>query len=70
MRCSRCKGHLVKDRMYDLPRKIMEFYCVNCGERFWQERAEMCDPGIIPAETRPKAFSKEQRADWLVVQSN
>ncbi|MBI3928593.1 MAG: hypothetical protein HY319_23845 [Armatimonadetes bacterium] len=23
--------------MYDLPRRIHEYTCINCGERFWME---------------------------------
>lgn len=35
MTCIRCCGSLVRDNMWDLPRRIQEFFCMNCGERFW-----------------------------------
>lgn len=70
MQCSRCKGRLVKDRMFDLPRKILEYFCINCGERFWQERCCDSNPGLMPAEIRPARFEPKSRGDWLVVGSN
>ncbi|HXE72917.1 MAG TPA: hypothetical protein VNO81_09665 [Candidatus Nitrosotenuis sp.] len=33
--CVRCCGHLIRDPVWDLPRRIQEFSCLNCGERFW-----------------------------------
>lgn len=33
--CARCEGRLLRERMYDLPRKIQEYFCIRCGERFW-----------------------------------
>jgi hypothetical protein len=27
--------------MYDLPRAFREYYCVNCGERFWIDTASV-----------------------------
>lgn len=35
--CARCEGRLLRERMYDLPRKIQEYFCLNCGERFWMQ---------------------------------
>ncbi len=36
----------MRERMYDLPRKIQEYFCLNCGERFWLQ----IDPPARPAE--------------------
>ncbi len=44
--CARCEGRLLRERMYDLPRKIQEYFCLNCGERFWLQ----IDPPARPAE--------------------
>ncbi len=37
MQCGRCGGDLHRDKMYDLPRSVDEYCCLNCGERFWQK---------------------------------
>ncbi len=53
-KCARCKGSLIKDRMHDLPRKIHEFFCLNCGERFWMEAIHhVTDPEPPGQESRP-----------------
>ena len=31
--------------MWDLPRRFQEFFCMNCGERFW------IDTRVEPPET-------------------
>lgn len=48
MRCSRCKGKVISDKMFDLPGKILEYYCINCGERFWQEKPGQAGLGATP----------------------
>lgn len=35
MTCTRCNGNLFEERVYDLPKHLREFCCINCGERFW-----------------------------------
>lgn len=44
MTCVRCCGNLIKDPMWDLPRRVQEFFCMNCGERFWIEKQPDPDP--------------------------
>jgi hypothetical protein len=33
--CLRCKGVVREIREWDLPFAIREFFCLNCGIRFW-----------------------------------
>lgn len=35
MDCARCGNSLHKVPMFDLPKKVKEFACMCCGERFW-----------------------------------
>lgn len=36
MTCQRCGNLLQRVPMFDLPRKVKEFSCLCCGERFWK----------------------------------
>lgn len=64
-KCARCKGSLIKDRMYDLPRKIHEFFCLNCGERFWMEAIHhVSDPGPPGPDIRAESHSPAAAA-WV-----
>jgi DNA-directed RNA polymerase subunit RPC12/RpoP len=38
MKCTRCRGIMFQDRIFDLPGKIDEYFCLNCGARFWIRR--------------------------------
>lgn len=33
--CYRCLCRMIPEPMWDLPRKIREFFCIHCGERYW-----------------------------------
>jgi hypothetical protein len=35
MNCARCGNALHRIPMFDLPRRVNEFSCLCCGERFW-----------------------------------
>lgn len=35
MDCARCGNSLHKVPMFDLPRRVKEYACLCCGERFW-----------------------------------
>lgn len=48
MHCSRCRGHVAQVKGADVPANYCEYYCVNCGERFWIER---------PTQPRPTGQS-------------
>jgi hypothetical protein len=50
MRCSRCRGHVVHDKRADVPRNFGEYFCMNCGERFWIE--------LPPAAAPPSSSEK------------
>lgn len=34
--------------MWDLPRRVQEFFCMNCGERFWIEKKPDVDLDADP----------------------
>lgn len=40
MNCARCGNALHRIPMFDLPRKVNEFSCMCCGERFWTTQGE------------------------------
>ncbi len=40
MNCARCGNALHRLPMFDLPRKVKEFSCLCCGERFWTTQGE------------------------------
>jgi hypothetical protein len=40
MNCARCGNALHRIPMFDLPRKVREFSCMCCGERFWTTQGE------------------------------
>ena len=40
MTCARCGNALHRLPMFDLPRKVREFSCLCCGERFWTTQGE------------------------------
>lgn len=40
MNCARCGNPLHRLPMFDLPRKVKEFSCLCCGERFWTTQGE------------------------------
>ena len=42
-RCIRCQGKLIEEKMFDLPRHFLEFYCLNCGARFWINMMDLMD---------------------------
>ena len=54
MTCFKCDGTLCQDRMHDLPRKLHEYFCVNCGERFW------VDTNTLTFDVRPLTRSALQ----------
>lgn len=29
------------EAMWDLPSKYIEFFCLNCGERFWYDKEKL-----------------------------
>ncbi|MFP4496961.1 MAG: hypothetical protein ACLFQV_02020 [Vulcanimicrobiota bacterium] len=35
MICSKCRGKMVREEWFDLPKGFFEFFCLNCGERVW-----------------------------------
>ncbi len=53
MRCARCDGLLVRVPMYDLPRKLREYACFNCGERLWTETGVTVEEEPIPGLGAP-----------------
>ena len=70
MRCSRCKGKVVWDKMFDLPRKILEYYCINCGERFWMEKPGESSPPLAGQEGRPGQLSPDGMPSRLMILNN
>jgi len=39
MFCRRCNSLLHQEKMFDLPKSFIEFYCLKCGERIWIDRS-------------------------------
>jgi hypothetical protein len=37
--------------MFDLPRKLLEYYCINCGERFWMEKPSQAGLNATPLQS-------------------
>lgn len=35
MQCVKCRGQMLEDRVYDLPKNLREYCCMNCGQRLW-----------------------------------
>ena len=57
--------------MHDLPRKIMEFFCINCGERFWQENSPIGGidiPPSAPPEVRSAQVVAGADYSWFLPQ--
>lgn len=40
MNCARCGNAIHRVPMFDLPRKVKEYSCLCCGERFWTTQGE------------------------------
>jgi hypothetical protein len=59
---------MVRDRMHDLPRKIQEFFCINCGERFWQEHSptSIDMPPAAPSEVRSAQVVAGVDYSWIL----
>jgi len=41
MVCGKCQGKLFQDRMFDLPKNYVEYFCLNCGRRYWLDLARL-----------------------------
>jgi hypothetical protein len=62
---------MVRDRMHDLPRKIQEFACINCGERFWLELSPVPTAELTPAapaEARSAQVAPGVEYPWMIAQ--
>lgn len=58
MTCFKCDGTVCQDKMYDLPKTYREYYCVNCGERFW------VDMRTRTLDIRSAAAPRLQTPNW------
>ena len=56
--------------MFDLPRKILEYYCINCGERFWMEKPGESSPPLAGQEGRPGQLSPGGMPSRLMILNN
>ena len=41
MKCLKCEGRLCKDKMWDVPRRYEEWFCINCGGRYWLDTEKL-----------------------------